>query len=231
MGLNNSTNNAASKALQMMKRIRKLQGTALISSGILLHEDCTKGTDTKLFTQSVLKLVEGLGRKGEYPENILLKYDGGEVLLMLRYPVILCLFFTREDSLEAIEKSGGQFLEKFSNALGITARRPRPSKKSNKKKSGEDTSTALILREDIAGIQQWEDFRKKLEVLLSKVLGSAQSNRLILRELKAMGIDTGGFIRANQFRPFGQKIIQKIRDKKVRREINDELINLIENLT
>jgi hypothetical protein len=76
--------------------------------------------------------------------------------------------------------------------------------------------------------ETWNSFRQKIENLLSKVLGRAQAVRLIERELDAIGIESGTYLLAPQFRPFGQKLMQKVKDKALRNQLEMELIALIE---
>jgi hypothetical protein len=76
--------------------------------------------------------------------------------------------------------------------------------------------------------ETWNSFRQKIENLLSKVLGRAQAVRLIERELDAIGIASGAYLLAPQFRPFGQKLMQKVKDKALRNQLEVELIALIE---
>lgn len=74
----------------------------------------------------------------------------------------------------------------------------------------------------------WKSFRQKLENLLSKVLGRAQTGRIISRELTAIGINSDGYLLPPQFRPFGLKLLQKVKDKSLRGQLEKELILLVE---
>lgn len=215
----------------MLKRIRRLEGTALISSGILLHDDCPKGTDTKLFSRSVVQLFDELEKKEEYANDVLMKFDGGQVLLMFRYPVILCLFFNREGDLSSVEKGGNQFLTQFSSALGIFDKRGTKTKLENEPAEiNQQAAEPVAIGGETGGVDEWAEYRKHIEVLFTKVLGSAQAARIVDREMKTMGIDSTGYLHKAQFRSFGQKLTKRIKDKKIRREIEDELFSIIENL-
>lgn len=242
------TNDATAKALNMLKRIRKLESTALISGGVLLHDDCPRGTDTRLFTQSVVGLFDGLEKRGEYADDVLLAFDGGELLLMFRYPVILCLFFPKGTDVGSVEKGGNQFLNQFSSALGLQAERPRRSdvEMASVPAVAETAEPAPKVEapapqaapEPVAepqgadDQQAWNEFRGRVEILFTKVLGSAQASRHVSREMAAMGIkdDGNSYLKKAQFRPFGQKLTQRIRDKAIRRQIDDELVSIIESI-
>lgn len=230
MAINTTSNDAPSKALQMLKRIRKLDGTALISGGVLLHDECPRGTDTKQFSQAVVQMFEGLEANNEYVDDLLLRFDGGDVLLMYRCPVILCLFFDRDRDLVSIEKGGNQFLSQFSSALGVLSERPNKKTSVTTELAVQGGEPAVEEVEEVNDEEAWEEFRKNVEILFTKVLGSAQANRFLTRELKAMGVEGSGFLRKTQFRPFGQKLTKKIKDKSIRRQIEDELVNLIDEI-
>lgn len=75
----------------------------------------------------------------------------------------------------------------------------------------------------------WQPFRQVVENLLSKVLGRAQATRLIDRDLEGLGIAPGAHPSASQFRPFGMRLIQKIKDKSLRRQIEIEFITRVED--
>jgi hypothetical protein len=70
-----------------------------------------------------------------------------------------------------------------------------------------------------------------VETLFSKVLGRAQATRLLERELTAIGVEEGGYLTASQFRPFGQKLIKKVKDRTLRKQLENELLALVEAYT
>lgn len=238
------SNDATAKALNMLKRIRRLEGTALISGGVLLHDDCPRGTDGRLFSQAIVQMFDGLEEAGEYGNDILLSFDGGELLLMFRYPVVLCLFFNRDEDIGSVEKGGNQFLNQFSSALGIQSERPRSTTPvattaitpatTAAAAPAEPTQQAIVQEapdNTISDQEAWVEFRRQVEMLFTKVLGSAQASRTITRELAAMGIKgDDSFLRKAQFRPFGQKLTSRIKDRQIRRQIDDELISIVDSL-
>lgn len=74
----------------------------------------------------------------------------------------------------------------------------------------------------------WKSFREKIENLFSKVVGRAQAKRLIERELTSMGVTGNGRLSPNQFRPFGTKVIQRVKDRSLRKQLEIEMISLVE---
>lgn len=77
--------------------------------------------------------------------------------------------------------------------------------------------------------KRWSMYRVKVETLFSKVLGRAQATRLIERELTAMGVDDGGYLATAQFRPFGQKLIKRVKDRTLRKQLELELLSIVES--
>lgn len=75
----------------------------------------------------------------------------------------------------------------------------------------------------------WISFRQKTENLLSKVLGRAQATRLIERELAAMGLGADGHLTAAQLRPFGHVVVQKIKDKSLRKQLESEMLSHVDD--
>jgi len=206
-------NTAVPKALKLLKRIRRLEGTALINSGILLHDDCPRGSDSQGFCRTAVQLGENLEQQGNHPNEVLIGFDGGELLLLFRDPVILGLFFERGEDLKAIEAGGAQFLNQFSSALGIQPNRPTVSTQAVTPTNEVTQNAAKTLGDEDA----WNEYRELLVVLFSKVLGSAQASRTIDRELASMGVK-------------GDVYLRKIKDKKVRKQIELELCEIVDRL-
>lgn len=77
--------------------------------------------------------------------------------------------------------------------------------------------------------KRWNAYRARVETLFSKVLGRAQASRLLERELRAMGIEDGGYLATSQFRPFGQKLIKKVKDRTLRKQLEIELVSIVES--
>lgn len=77
--------------------------------------------------------------------------------------------------------------------------------------------------------ENWASFRQRIENLISKVLGRAQAAKLIDRELAAMGIPADAYLNAAQFRPFGQRVVSKVKDKSLRRLLEMEMISHVED--
>ncbi len=254
---NANNNSAVEKALSMLKRVRRLDGVALISGGVTLHEDYPPGTDARTFSQSAVQMYEDFAGADQHPENIHFAYDGGQMLFVHRSPVILCLFFERDGHLESVENGAEQFMNQFSQALGISGSHPvsvypdfsadAPDVNAQSAPQPEvDTVSvqeAEVIEETIeepapkaelmlvSEYESWLEFRRRVEVLFSKVLGSAQAKRIITRELDRMGIGQAGYLKHNQYRPFGQKLTKRIRDRRVRRQIDDELVSIVVEFT
>ncbi|MEM7699022.1 MAG: hypothetical protein AAF236_11515 [Verrucomicrobiota bacterium] len=75
--------------------------------------------------------------------------------------------------------------------------------------------------------ETWNSFRSQVEGLFSKVLGRAQASRIIDRELKALGIASDGFLNESQFRPFGQKLVGRVKDRMTKKQLETELVDIV----
>ncbi|MEM1441067.1 MAG: hypothetical protein AAGF67_01915, partial [Verrucomicrobiota bacterium] len=91
-----------------------------------------------------------------------------------------------------------------------------------------EESTPVSSMED-SPEKRWNAYRDKVETLFSKVLGRAQAARLVERELKALGVEDGGYLATSQFRPFGQKLIKKVKDRTLRKQLELELVSIVES--
>lgn len=94
--------------------------------------------------------------------------------------------------------------------------------------SSQPTPVDLPNNSDSQG--KWHIFHSQIENLLSKVLGRGQATRLIQRELAAANINESDYLLPPQFRPFGNKILQKVKDKSLRAQLEVELISILDDL-
>ena len=78
---------------------------------------------------------------------------------------------------------------------------------------------------------EWNAFRESVENLLAKVLGRGQSSRFLQRELSSMGISGDSYLTQNQFRPFGQALTLRVKDKAIRKQLDTELLAILEKFT
>jgi hypothetical protein len=270
---------AVIKALQMLKRVRRLDGTVLLHEGILLSAD-TLLSDRQCsdFVREVNALLSQY-RNGSRPlVRALLGFDGGNVLIFNALPFTLCLLFGKLEDAAVVERAGEEFLGKWSDSLRletghdihlpelntelpeeaalsvppevpeVTAldpgpielpmvvevievmRAPEPVAAPALIGAAVEAPAAAFTSLGAGDSATWIVFRQKIENLLSKVLGRAQATRLIERELAATGVDADGYLTAAQFRPFGQMVVQKIKDKSLRKQLEIEMLSHLESL-
>ncbi|MDF1812468.1 MAG: hypothetical protein P1V20_09640 [Verrucomicrobiales bacterium] len=261
-----------SSALNMLKRIRRLDGSALISAGRFLHDDFAEGSDTTGFLQATLQLFDAKWKKGLFPKEILLSFPEREVLFLPRYPVILCLFFQSEEELQSIKTGGNQFLNRFGPMLGAQEqpkaepygageseekfrqsltlqpgeyqpKAPLPKKAAslislaisqtlrpdNINEQGE--SPPEVPGEEMVPVDvDWPRFLCATENLFTKVMEPSRVGRLISAELDSAGLSGEAGLEKSQYLSFGTKLTSRIRDRKIRRLIENELESLISNL-
>lgn len=260
------SHDAVFKALQMLKRVRRLEGTVLLHEGILMNADTLLNErQVRDFVIEVNALCSQFRNGGRPLSRALIGFDGGNVLILNARPYTLCLLFSRLEEAESIERAAEEFLGKWSDSLQLepgSGRElplfeiPPPSRESP---PAPPTGSITALTEPIVPVvvaapvvvaevppaplaepvvtaslgqtrgAEWAPFRQQIENLLSKVLGRAQATRVIDRELEAMGIAAGGEPAVAQFRPFGMRLIQKIKDKSLRRQIEIEFIARVED--
>lgn len=260
------SHDAVFKALQMLKRVRRLEGTVLLHEGILMNADTLLNErQVRDFVIEVNALCSQFRNGGRPLSRALIGFDGGNVLILNARPYTLCLLFSRLEEAESIERAAEEFLGKWSDSLqlepgirrefplfeipatGIEIPSPPPKEASPaltepiapvvpaapvavvEVAAPSLTVTAVTASLGPAREVEWAPFRQQIENLLSKVLGRAQATRLIDRELEAMGIAAGGEPAVAQFRPFGMRLIQKIKDKSLRRQIEIEFIARVED--
>ncbi len=224
---------ATSKTLNMLKRLRRLEGTALISSGVLIHSDIpdVTGEMSATFSKECTAMFAEYAEQGKDIEQITLGFDKCNVVLFNRFPVILGLFFADIDTVDSVERAGRQFLTQFATGLGIQSSKPiRTSTGTQAEPVGNPVigSSENVASPRIGSASEdWSAYSEKVHTLLTKVLGSAQAEKIIKRELAAIGIEDGTFLMKSQFRSFGTKLMQRIRDKALRKQLESELIDFL----
>lgn len=292
------TYDAAFKALKMLKRLKKLEGTILVHEGILLDSDTLlRESQETAFVRELNALFAQYRNAGRPLSRALLGFDGGSVMIFQATPFTLCLFFGDVEETAKVEAAGEQFLTKWADSLGIEKPETQtrealdleaaiavgasnagaddtepvevdvePELPDSKDKSTDDQSTEDESNEEKATPEtpasddenpdetggeetdspdiesdnetmsddpkeSWEAYQQSVENLLSKVLGRAQARRFLKRELSAMGVSGDGYLKQAQFRPFGQKLTQRVKDKTVRKQLEVELLGIVEKHT
>lgn len=278
------SHDAVFKALQMLKRVRRLEGTVLLHEGVLMNSDTLLNErQVRDFVVEVNALVSQFRNGGRPLSRALIGFDGGNVLILNARPYTLCLLFAKIDDAETIERAAEEFLGKWADALHleaganrefpvfdvdqlavigkeapaaslptqpivplVTTASPKPVELVTVAETPaevvalpmpeitlpadpEPVASTLVDLRAPGNEGNWQSFRLVVENLLSKVLGRAQATRLIDRELEGMGIAPGAHPSSSQFRPFGMRLIQKIKDKSLRRQIEIEFIARVED--
>lgn len=278
--MNDTTSyDAVIKALRMLKRVRRLEGTVLLHEGILLNADTLLSErQSGDFVREVNALLAQY-RNGSRPlARALLGFDGGNVMIFNVLPFTLCLFFSKLEDAPVVEKAGEEFLTQWSDSLrldvgqgielpeldrgpsdGVPVAReagvvglsvpeapappvpevapvvvaePASEPEPDAVVAGSTVTVEEIVvaaapapaKDPAADRLVWISFRQKVENLLSKVLGRAQATRLIERELAAMGLAADGHLTSSQLRPFGHVVVQKIKDKSLRKQLESEML-------
>ena len=283
--MNDTTSyDAVIKALRMLKRVRRLEGTVLLHEGILLSADTLLSErQSGDFVREVNALLAQYKNGSRPLVRALLGFDGGNVMIFNVLPFTLCLFFSKLDEAPVVERAGEEFLSQWSDSLRLEVgkgielpgieRPPRevaavvgeavpvdlavdlpvdlpvpetgpvlevvpvpapvgivPELVATVVTASETVEEIVVaaapapLNDPAADRLVWISFRQKTENLLSKVLGRAQATRLIERELAAMGLAGDGHLTPSQLRPFGHVVVQKIKDKSLRKQLESEML-------
>lgn len=119
--MNDTTSyDAVIKALRMLKRVRRLDGSVLLHEGILLNAD-TLLTDRQCsdFVREVNALLSQYKNGSRPLSRALLGFDGGNVMIFNVLPFTLCLFFSKLEDAAVVEKAGEEFLSQWSDSLRL----------------------------------------------------------------------------------------------------------------
>lgn len=269
---------AVIKALRMLKKIRRLEGTVFIHEGVILSADTLyHEVQNEAFVREINALVSLYRNSGKALSRAALGFDGGNVMLFHAAPFTLALIFGDIAQSEAVEKAGEDFMHQWADSLKIEAsligrreeldvarldRAPGAPELTPEEKAAEaetipiapvmvppqetesseasgaevESEETITTTEEVTDSQsmeeapqkRWMSYRDKVETLFSKVLGRAQATRLLERELTAMGVEEGGYLTTSQFRPFGQKLIKKVKDRTLRKQLENELLALVD---
>ncbi|MEC5128323.1 hypothetical protein VSU19_16290 [Verrucomicrobiales bacterium BCK34] len=268
------TYDAVLKALSMMKRLKKLEGTLLIHEGVLLQADTLLlESQEKAFVREVNALLSQYRNAGRPLGRAMLGFDGGNVMIFHANPFVMCLIYGNVEDTAKVEAAGEEFLKRWADSLGLTEKEliqrsvldvESAKQKAKESAASEDTAEsavkvtvlpdalpgsppAVMIAEEPVTVSQasqepapaavadpgalWNAYRESVENLLAKVLGRGQSSRFLQRELTSMGISGDSYLTHNQFRPFGQALTLRVKDKAIRKQLDTELLAILEEFT
>ena len=266
------------RALQMLKRLKRLEGTIVIHEGILLNADTLLSErQVSNFVREVKALLSQYKNGSRPLARALLGFDGGNIYILNVETYTFCFFFGDLADAEKVENAADEFLSKWVRSLrlgegasdrldqldsssfaeikegadvadedeeietgdsGETLETSGPVSEPNSQDEGQkpvsdDAPESEKTEPSMPGdpLLEWTEFREKVEALLSKVVGRAQAKRIIERELSGMGVEKGEYLRVVQFRPFGMRLVGKTKDRKTRKELETELLAILEDFT
>ncbi|MDF1741610.1 MAG: hypothetical protein P1U86_20775 [Verrucomicrobiales bacterium] len=269
------TYDAVLKALSMMKRLKKLEGTLLIHEGVLLQADTLLlESQEKAFVREINALLSQYRNAGRPLGRAMLGFDGGNVMIFHANPFVICLIYGKVEETGKVEAAGEEFLRRWADSLGLTEKElisrsaldVESAKEGVKEppvpeESDESAVEVTVLPEALPAASlavapmddlpvtgseevadrvppvvkdpgaEWNAFRESVENLLAKVLGRGQSSRFLQRELSSMGITGDSYLTQNQFRPFGQALTLRVKDKAIRKQLDTELLAILDNFT
>lgn len=80
------------------------------------------------------------------------------------------------------------------------------------------------------GEATWGEFRERLVIILSKVMGDAQARRLIDRIAGGANVSDDAVVSGEELSEVGSRVLAKVPNRKVRSTLEIELKELISNL-
>lgn len=111
---------AVIKALQMLKRVKRLEGTFFLKDGELLSADTLLGiSQNEGFAREVNALLAQYKNAGRPLTRALIGFEEGNVLIFQAAPYTICLLFGDLADAAKIEHSGEEFFRKWGGSLGL----------------------------------------------------------------------------------------------------------------
>ncbi|MEM7010607.1 MAG: hypothetical protein AAF585_03895 [Verrucomicrobiota bacterium] len=201
--------------LELLKKIRQLDGLAVINAGV--YSFCDLSWDEarlKTFKEELITMFQAYANEGRTPQKIVIGSERQTIMLLNQRTVILVLVFSNRDQTRLVERSSELFLNEFAEQLELpVAPESRPR---------------ITARVDVSDeVVAWPIFRSRLQSLLTKVIGSSQAERMIDRKLEEDGYNADDGPKPDQFRAFGEALVAQIKDRNLRALIEDELESAI----
>ncbi len=208
---------ALENGLEVLKKIRRLEGLALLRGGSYAYRDLPfPETQEEEVRQEVIGFFQEYANEGRLAKKVVLGFEGLTLMLINERTIILMMLFADSTETSMVERSGELFLERFAEELDLPVIK-------HEKTAKVDLKLVPDLRKD------WPRFRAELESLLTKVVGSGQAAPMIDRQLAERGGAEGDALPADQFVTFGEEVLTQIRDKSLRSLLSLELDYLLKD--
>lgn len=236
------------KALQRLKRIRKLEGTVVIKDGDCLSSDTLLAERQVVdFVIQIKALLAQYRNSGSPLNRALFNFGGGSFFVFNLSPYIFCLFFGESEDALAVENAAEDFLEEWKDSLKIEGNGifTLPELKievesSAKDEAGEVADTGSLEAKE-SGINETmpmsfdaldlptreAHFKNEVKALFMTVLSAKQISQLLdpdWRAIKAIPYDSR---KEPPEKEFGKNLISQIRDRRIRKQLSASLDDLV----
>lgn len=237
-----SSYDAMLKALQRLKRIRKLEGTVVIKDGECLNADTLLGErQVSDFNLQIKALLAQYRNSGSPLNRALFNFSGGSFLVFNLSPYVFCFFFGEADDATAIEKSGEEFLEEWKGSLKIDgngivalpALEIEVEPQVGTDGAGAvDASSPETAKSAINGSMpipfdmldpdsRDAHFKEGVQSLFVNVLSAKQVSRLLELEWKTIKSIPYDSRKEPPQKDYGKSLISRVRDRRVRKQLED----------
>ncbi|MDA7920119.1 hypothetical protein N9Z18_01905 [Verrucomicrobiales bacterium] len=226
------------KALQRVKRIRKLEGTVVMKGGECLNAETLLGElQLNDFVLQIKALLAQYRNSGSPLNRALFNFDGGCFLVFNLSPYVFCFFFGELDDASAIERAGEEFLEEWKDSLkiesGSVVALPElkievapPEEDSNGVAVDGDSAKVAItgingsmpvsfdpLDPDSCDVH----FKGEVKSLFTNVLSAKQVSRILEPEWKTIKSIPYDSRKEPAEKDFGKSLISRVRDRRIRK--------------
>ncbi len=221
------TVNALIAATAALQRLDGVAGILLFKGENIVHRQMPFAHERTVELRRIAgQMLGGYQQVNRLIQQIYLDFEGGGLLLMVQGQSVLALVLTGRAEPDLIASAGGALLREHAALLAdlATTASERPAEPgveelvvTSPKRMQEMAKSAGVVAAN------WMLLRKQLEMILSRVMGSAQVTRLIDRTLEEQQIGDPYRLSGGAARQLAVAIIEHIPNTGKRRQLLAEL--------
>lgn len=227
-------------ALSELHRYGAVDGVCLLYQDFIVANHLPiSDKKANLIGATVTEMCDGYQAVGRNITEFYFGYDQCQLFVFCEGAVRLVIILESEADLDQVGQGARAFLAENRSVLKalsdahLTQRIKVPAKEPERKESApeeepekEEPSVSVApVAEPVEKPDEWIVFREKLHQLLSRVLGSGQSSRLIDRVVKEHGYGKRNPLQVD-FESIGNALVEKVPNKSKRRGLQSLLTEL-----
>ena len=210
--------------LDLLKKIRRLDGVAIIRGGAYAYCDLAlDDAGREEFKNQLIGMFQAYANEGRVPRKVVIGCASQCLMMLNERTIILVMIYANQAHTPFVEKSGELFLEQFAESLDLPTQPPAIGAPP----IPEPTPTPVMPPPLASPGTGWLTFQSGLENLLTKVVASGQASTMIARQLADDGFSQENPPDSGQFREFGTSLLRQIRDRSIRSLLMMELEHLL----